>query len=239
MGVRSSAQLAAAAHRSCVASFRKLAEHSPGGAHRTVGPVFAFVSGLPAAELNGCIVVESTPPGTLVAALDWLSDSGLPYRLWLDGPARQLASIGQQHGLEADPWSCPGMVLHPIPEPPPPAAGVSVTPRLEPGVADYVPSSMARDADIRLFTTWLDGHPVGSSIAIRNGDVSSVVAVATRPEARHRGVGTAASWAAAAAGRAWGCDTVALEATEMGHPVYAAMGFRTVAQYATFTARAG
>ena len=59
-------------------------------------------------------------------------------------------------------------------------------------------------------------------------------AVGTLADARRRGVGTAATWAAVAAGRAWGCDKVVLQASEMGFPMYRAMGFRTVVRYAIF-----
>ncbi len=38
------------------------------------------------------------------------------------------------------------------------------------------------------------------------------------------------------AGKEWDCQAVVLEATEMGFPIYAAMGFRTVTRYAAFIA---
>lgn len=43
-----------------------------------------------------------------------------------------------------------------------------------------------------------------------------------------------ATWAAVAAGRAWGCDTIVLQSSEIGFSVYRAMGFRTVVSYVTF-----
>jgi len=76
--------------------------------------------------------------------------------------------------------------------------------------------------------------PWGGSVAIRTGDVSGVYAVGTIARARRRGIGTAASWAAVAAGRAWGCDTIVLQASEMGLPIYRAMGFRTIVSYSEF-----
>ncbi len=54
------------------------------------------------------------------------------------------------------------------------------------------------------------------------------------PSARRHGVGSALTWAAVDAGRAWGCDTIVLQASEMGFPIYAAMGFRTVVEYTVF-----
>lgn len=103
------------------------------------------------------------------------------------------------------------MVMHPIPEPPAPGP----------------------DPDVRPFTVRLEGRPAGASLAIRTGAVAGVYAVGTLEAARRRGVGTAATWAAVAAGRA-GCDMVMLQSSEMGYPMYEAMGFRTVGRYATF-----
>ncbi len=143
------------------------------------------------------------------------------------------------------------MVLSPPPEPPPPADRVTIehvhAASLEPWLAvmarngmplDWAerlfPASFAADPDVALFTAYLDQEPVGTSIAIRTGDVCGVYAVITAETARRHGVGSAASWAAVNAGRDWGCDLVTLQATEMGFPTYVRMGFDTVAHYTTF-----
>ena len=230
-------QLVSAAHRSYVNAFRTLAEHCPQGAVRDAGETFAFVSGLVTPQLNGCVVTQPVAPEQLFAALDWLDSGGFPYSVWIDEVvADDLAPVAAERGNLRDAWPVPAMALHPVPSAPRPATGVTVTPGLEPGVADYIPRSMADDPKVRLFTALLDGRPAGSSMAIRCSEVSSVVAVATVPEARRRGVGTAASWAAVDAGREWGCQAVILEATEMGFPVYADMGFRTITRYVAFIA---
>ena len=98
-------------------------------------------------------------------------------------------------------------------------------------------ASFAADADVKLFIGRLDGRAVGTAVAIRSGDVSGIYAVGTLPAARRRGVGGALTWAAVEAGRAWGCDTIVLQASEMGMPIYEAMGFRTVVEYSVFTRR--
>ena len=54
------------------------------------------------------------------------------------------------------------------------------------------------------------------------------------PLARRRGVGSAVTWAAIEAGRAWGYDTIVLQSSVMGLSMYSAMGFRTVAPYVVF-----
>jgi predicted acetyltransferase len=64
--------------------------------------------------------------------------------------------------------------------------------------------------------------------------VVGVYAVGTSTVARRRGIATAMTWAAVQAGREWGCAAATLQASEMGEPVYRAMGFETVARYVTF-----
>ena len=74
-------------------------------------------------------------------------------------------------------------------------------------------------------------------MAVRTGDVAGVYAVGTLRDARRQGVGTAATWAAVAAGRALGSETIVLQSSAMGFPVYEAMGFWTVVRYAIFARR--
>jgi GNAT superfamily N-acetyltransferase len=110
---------------------------------------------------------------------------------------------------------------------------------VEDGTSEYVArrlfsDSFAADPDVELVIASLDGRAVGTSLAIRTEKVAGVYAVGTLVDARRRGVGTAATWAAVAAGRTWGCDTVVLQASDMGFPIYRAMGFRTVVRYAIF-----
>jgi GNAT superfamily N-acetyltransferase len=75
---------------------------------------------------------------------------------------------------------------------------------------------------------------VGTAIAIKSARASGVVNVATLPRARGHGVGSALTWAAAAVGGAWGRDTIVLQASPMGLPIYSAMGFRTVVKYTEY-----
>lgn len=255
--MRSEEELVALAHASFFANFRKLVEHFPEAAIRESDGVFAFATGLPLSLFNGCIVTEPVATAAIDEALEWMEERGLPYRLWIvDELLVGLAGVPERHGLEAHPDPYPGMVLHPVPEAPAPAAGVEVVAR-EDGAPDEVvrvavESGMSEDfarrlyegpfvddPDVQVFVGRLEGNPAGTSTSIQGGGASGVVAVGTLPAARRRGVGTALSWAAVDAGRRRGFDTVVLQASPMGRPVYEAMGFRTVVTYAEFRSPGG
>jgi hypothetical protein len=251
--MKSDSELIAAANRSFVGALRTLVQHCPGGATHQSRGVFAFATGLPIAVFNGCAVVEPSTVADLDAALHWVRGRGQPFRLWIDERAAPgLDGVAAAHGLRREPAPFPGMVLHPVPDLPQPAAGVGVTPvTSEADLRDYralcveggLPLDLARriysdsfaaDPNVRLFIARLDGRAAGHSVAIRTGAVSGVYAVGTLAPARRRGVGAAATWAAVAAGRVWGSDTIVLQASELGLSLYAGMGFRTVVPYTAF-----
>jgi GNAT superfamily N-acetyltransferase len=249
--VRTDEELVALAHASFRACFRKLAEHSPGGAVREQDELFAFATGIPFSLFNGCIVTEPLAREQVDEALEWVEGHGTPYRLWIVHElVAELTDVPPRHGLELQPDPYPGMVRHPVSEPPVPAEGIEVVSGEEAGpeavgvaVASGMSETIARhlyggsfadDPEVQIFAGRLEGRPVGTSVAIQGGGASGIAAVGTLPEARRRGVGTALSWAAAEAGRRRGFDTVVLQASPMGRPVYEAMGFRTVVTYADF-----
>lgn len=244
---------AAIADQNYVGAYRKLVEHSAAGAIRSFGAVTAFTTGLPIGIFNGCIVVGPAEAVDLADSVRWVAGHDLPYRVWIrEELAAGLAPIPLGLGLEREAALFPGMVLRPAPVSPSPAPGVTVRPvvggaALEEHLEVHVrkglsaelaqrmfSTSFAADPDVRLFTAYLDGRPAGTSLAIRTGDASGVYNVGTLPDARRRGVGAAATWAAVAAGREWGCDTIVLQSSEMGFSLYSAMGFQTVVSYATF-----
>lgn len=243
-----------AADLNFVGSYRKLVEHVPGAVMRAFGRVIAFKTGLPVPIFNGVMLLQPALPAEVEAALDWIVRLEIPYRLWVREELRSPVLGLEARGLDASAWHSPGMVLRPVPRSPDPQPSVSVR-RVEDHatLVDYQraqtdggvpgelarrlsPLSLAADPDVNLFTGYLEGRPVGTSIAIRTDGVSGVYNVGTLAEARRRGVGTAVTRAAIDAGRAWGCDRIVLQASEMGEPIYSAMGFRTVVRYVTFSA---
>ena len=74
----------------------------------------------------------------------------------------------------------------------------------------------------------LDGRPVACvAVCPHEGDCG-IYFVATLPEARGRGLAGALMRIALREAREQGCETTSLEATAMGEPVYAALGYRSL-----------
>ena len=84
------------------------------------------------------------------------------------------------------------------------------------------------------FTGYLDGEPVAVSSLVMTGDIAGIYAVATLPEARKRGIGTAMTLHAMKEGIARRARAATLQATPMGLPVYEKIGFRTVFDYQNY-----
>jgi GNAT superfamily N-acetyltransferase len=242
-----------AADRNFVASFQKLVDHNPGASAVDIGGAYAFRTGLPVGLFNGCVVTRAVAPAAIAEAIEWVAGASVPFRIWIRiGLPAELAAVPPEHGLVLHPRPYPGMALHPIPLPPPPGSGVEV--RRVVDLADLaehhavivaggatadvaerlLPATMLADPDVALLTAFLDGRPAGTALAIRSGATIGVYNVSTLASARRRGVGSAATWAAVAAGRSWGCQLAVLQSSEMGQSVYEAMGFRTVVRSLEF-----
>ena len=78
---------------------------------------------------------------------------------------------------------------------------------------------------------YYDGKPVATSLRYTSGRVAGIYFVSTATDHRRRGIGEAMTWRAAVDGRREKCTISVLQASEMGHPVYEGMGYRTVANY--------
>ncbi len=244
--------LVAASHQNFIGAYRTLATHAKGGAMYEGHGVLAFSTGVPLATLNGCIAIEDASEDIFGGALGWLRKRGMPFRVWVHEPAvEHLGGVAAAFGLERQPDSYPGMALHPIPDPPSPPEGITIeevsgddtaclrevyakTGMVDGALENLFGPSFRNDPSVRMFCARLDGDPVGTSLAIRTERVTGVYAVGTAKTARKRGVGTAATWAAIGAAKAWGSDVVVLQSSHMGLSIYRAMGFRVVAPYITF-----
>lgn len=85
-----------------------------------------------------------------------------------------------------------------------------------------------------LYVGYADGGPVMSGMGWRTGRTIGVYSIATIASARRRGYGAAMTACVVADGVVAGCDVAALQASEMGRPIYERLGFRTVVKYAAY-----
>ena len=85
-----------------------------------------------------------------------------------------------------------------------------------------------------VYVGYADGDPVVSGLGWRTGRTIGVYSIATVPSARRRGYGAAMTARVVADGVADGCDLAALQASEMGRPIYERLGFRTVVRYVEY-----
>jgi hypothetical protein len=175
------------------------------------------VTGHQLALFNGCIVTGWVTAEELDAAIRWIRQRYVPFRIWIDEPlgadgapaATRYVEVLADHSLVAHGHPLPGMVLHPLPDPVTHASGLTVR-TVDPAdpaalaehhgvwadgglpleiVVQIISAAFATNADVRLFTGYLEGRPVATSIAIRSGDVSGIYGVGTIEAARRRGLG--------------------------------------------------
>lgn len=81
------------------------------------------------------------------------------------------------------------------------------------------------DVPWTLFTGMVDGRPVSASRVFCTASVAGIYQVATLPQARRQGFGTAMVLAAVRAARESGCHAAILTASAEGHELYRRLGF--------------
>ena len=102
-------------------------------------------------------------------------------------------------------------------------------------VESLIPATLARNREYAGFIAHLDGIAVSTAALVVSNGVAGVYNVATPQAYRGRGFGGATTRAAIAEGLRRGCGHTTLQASEMGYPLYAEMGFRTVTQWRNYT----
>ncbi len=85
--------------------------------------------------------------------------------------------------------------------------------------------------NVAAFIAHLDGVPVSIAMTIVSHGVAGIYWVGSLEQARGRGLGRATTAAATNAGFEMGADVASLQASPMGAPIYADMGYETVFEY--------
>lgn len=187
--------------------------------------------------------------------LEHFFDHGLPF-MWQVTPSSRfegLEELLRTEGLEEE--TQPGMYAELSPPHSGEAAGVALE-AVTPATMVIATEVMARGFDFPDFLldplleafegldgphlthvlARLDEEPVGFGTGHLDGTTLGIYNVATVPETRGRGVGTAVTAALMDIGAARGCDHAVLHATQMGVGVYERLGFEEVCPVSVFVA---
>ena len=224
------------------------------------GGVVAIMTGLPFDWFNQVLVEheDATPDGVL-GGVARARERVYPFVVRLregvdDRFIQTLAHAGLEPQEEAT--ATPGMVAFPIDHDP---IARHAAPELEirratdatdiAGHRQVVTAGFGSDRAVALGTAcpdllgrpecvvyvgYVDGTPVASGLGWRSGRTIGVYSIATVESARRRGYGEAMTARVVADGVDAGCDVAALQASEMGRPIYERQGFRTVVRYTAY-----
>jgi GNAT superfamily N-acetyltransferase len=223
------------------------------------GGVVTVLTGLPMDWFNQVLIEreEATPAGIL-AAVAMARERGDHFvvRLREGIDDRFIPTLTQAGLAPTGETSTPGMVAFPID---PDAIARHAAPELEihrvtdaAGIDEHhqvVTAGFGSDPAVALGTAcpnlldrpecvvyvgYADGAPVVSGMGWRTGRTIGVYSIATIASARRRGYGAAMTARVVADGVVAGCDVAALQASEMGRPIYERLGFRIVVRYAAY-----
>ncbi len=212
-------------------------------------------TGIPAAFFNGAYVTGAVaePERVVGEAIEFMSAHRVPWLLWVrEGVDEALLQAGRRAGL-GDAGGPPGMALPAVPSiaertAPPDGFEVEVVAD-DAGIETFadvaargfgMPLEVVRrlvtgetiaDPDTIAVIGSVTGVPVSVALASISGTTIGIYNVATPAEHRRRGYGEAITWAAIDAGAQRGGDHAALQASELGAPVYRSMGFVDVGRY--------
>jgi GNAT superfamily N-acetyltransferase len=232
---------------------RVFVSHCERGEYRESKDAVIVSCGFPVESLNFGFL--RTPHGDLERAAADVRGFFESRRLRFQLLFREQAPSPQVRALEAEGWRrkpdpLPGMTLALPASPGPAAPSLEIRPvrtREEmiafretafrgfgyPVAAAhlFLPEQTLELPKVRMFSGWVEGAVVSTSMLIATGGIAGIYFVATLEEHRGRGHGEALTWAAAEAGRELGCRLASLQASKSGRPVYARMGFAHVLDY--------
>ena len=235
-----------------IETFEVITAAQPNGVVRREGGVLTIASGLPMSLFNQIFIEsESASPTAVAEAVALMRERGAPWVLTLaTGLDDRFPSVAVDLGLVLDPGKgFPGMAVSPIPAPGPEPAGLDIRRVAGASLPDHanviergfgldrtiidavVSDAVAADPRFAFYVGYVDGVAAVSGLGVRTDDTIGVFNIATLEEARRRGYGAAITRRILIDGALLGCTIGTLQASDMGRPVYEAIGFRTVASY--------
>lgn len=230
------------------------ADHFPGGASASFGSIRCASVGLPLALFNQAFVFEDPEPDDFAAAVEWMAQRGAPF--WVTTPESLVpvvAPLTASANLDEVADTVPGMVVSlsdGLPGEPTDVSIVRVADaaQLE-DVAVVIAEAFDAPVEAARLTAppstldddrcaWFMGHVDGETVAcgqlLVTDDVAGVYTIGVRERFRRQGLGAAITREVLAAGVERGCSVGVLQASELGAPVYARMGFGTMTNYHRF-----
>jgi GNAT superfamily N-acetyltransferase len=226
---------------------RIFVSHGGSGEYRESKDAVIVSCGLPIEPLNFGFLRQ--PYGDLArAAADvkaYFDGRRLRFQLMFreDAPSEAIKKL-EAEGWRRKPDPTPGMTLSlpPSPRPPPPGLVIQPVRTGEQVLAFretafrgfgypvaaahlFLSERVLELPQVRLFSGLVDGVVVATSMLIATGNVAGIYWVATLEEHRGLGFGEALTWAAVQGSREFGCGIASLQASKLGRPVYARMGF--------------
>ena len=248
-------QLAAVSDKSYFDSWRGWCAFVDGGETVEDEGVLIARTSAPVPWLNIAFVTRklAAPDAAIADAVRYFDERDQPFIIRIrEGIDPDAEGAAEAQGFAyAD--TIPGMTLHPLPEAPQPPEGLTISTVADEqgleglidvsaeafgmpveGMAQLLTMRFIEDPGWQSYLGSIDGQPVAAAMLQLDGTIAGVYFVGTRAAYRRRGLGEAMTWHAVREGAKAGCTVAALQASEMGRPVYERMGFRTVAGYRTF-----
>lgn len=222
--------------------------------------VHCVTCGYPIADFNWAFLkLEGMGPErslerAIERAEDYFGARRFPFRFILrNDQASTCAAILETRGHLRQPKTTPGMAIEPLRAPPPSPASLRIEHvDSDASLADFQRTAFegfglpvafsARFLTRRLLDSpesvllvgYVGDEAVATSMLTATGRIAGVYWVATLEAHRKLGYAEALTWSALDAGRRLGCTTGSLQASELGRPVYARMGFVQSAEYVQF-----
>jgi ribosomal protein S18 acetylase RimI-like enzyme len=255
------AELARREHDNMLAADMLAVAQMPGSVAERANGLAVLATGLPLRTFNQVLVDgDGAPDGPMGAAVSVMRDRApgrfsVTLRRGVDDAWIPVVTALGLVAVSDQVWM-PGMAMHPIPA----RNGASMLPDLDireatdaEGLAAHIraaavgfgiPAEWLRPLitgdllghrDVRLYVGYHDDEPVVAGLGVRVDTTIGIYNIATVPDARRRGYGTAMTERIIHDGARDGCDVAVLQASEAGKPVYERMGFRTVVEYDAYS----